>query len=1035
MRVAVVSPYPVPPATNGARVRIKRLTSWIREHGHDIHFVWAPTEDFRADGPDIESALADVWGQATVLPLKEHPVGPPGAGDWGIDDWVADYQEEPFRAAMEGFDPDVVLVNYIFLSRFLDWSPRGALRYLDTHDRLSRRKIYEEAGVTAGFFYTTAAEELEACRRADVVFAIQDNEVTHFAASGRPVAVVGHPEPGDYRSRAVRSSRVRAGTIAAHNKFNEIALDELLEVLEHTEVLSRRGATLTIAGTMVSFGTLSGKYEQLPEGVETLGYVADVDAFYDDLDLVVNPTTLGTGLKIKTMEALAKGIPLLSTSVGTDGIAVRSPFHDCADVPELVRRLDQLLVEPQRLSGLANLSRHIHAEYQLALEQNLGTLFDSAVLTAHRDDNLAEYVASGTGRLNSLGDNAGVTLDDPLLGARRQLTMAHVVNPVPTRYESDLYAAQPVTFESMRRAAAYADTRGLDVDLISVVAEGDQLRSPAGFSEAQRRACVVSSIKQFQRPRPLPLLSDILEIAAEESDAEWLIYTNADIAVLPHFYAFIAEKIHQGHDAIVINRRTIPRNEMDISKLETLYSKIGEKHPGYDCFVFRRQLIDQFALGDVCVGVHLVGKVLLWNLMAHATRPILVDEDHLTFHLGDDNAGKTPEFIDYIEHNSAQAVRTMARIDGFTTTRKRFNRSLAVFPSNALMLRFSPTIISDEDGALYPQFADRPIFVHALFRTGSTFLWNALRSSHQHLAFYEPLHEELANFNLERLDHYRAKHTPTTRHRFDGKWLFAEYEALLQPGRVGVPGYRKSMAYETFADNSAQPVLRSYIDGLITAADVRQPLLQLNRSALRQRWFHNEYPDAHHLYLVREPREQWASYLSFMVGNARGFARNDAIICGMNRHRALIEPLNSLVELVRHPSEGNFFATYDEVFDQYSWEERYTLFYYLWLQGLLEAAATGSHIVDMNSIADNRSERMRLETYLGVRGAQANLAGLIMTSYEDRLPLAEDGLETIERRVKKLIHSEFGANRFRRLEEINPRIARSLNIVLDLASA
>lgn len=1035
MRVAVVSPYPVPPATNGATARIERLTSWILHRGHEIHFVWVPIAMYGADPVEVERNLTETWGGATIMPLVKHPDEPPQSKDWGIDDWVGPEQRAPFQEAMASFRPDVVLANYVFLSKFLDWAPTSALKYLDTHDRLSRRQLYEEAGIAPGFFYTSEAEEIEACRRADVVLAIQDNEVGHFAASGTPVTVVGHPEPADYRSDPVRESGLRIGAIAGHNKFNALAVDELIEALRRSDVLGRRGATFVIAGTLSHVGLLNGKYQELPEGIEAVGMVEDLDSFYDSVDLVVNPITMGTGLKIKTIEALAKGKPLLSTSTGTDGIAIRTPYHDCADIPSLVQRLDMLLEDPVRnLNAQANVSRHVHSEYQRALELNLTALFDPAARSAYEEDRLDEYVAARTSPLNP-STSEGVTLGDPLLAGVHHQTMAHVINPAPARYDSDLYAAQPVTFESMRRAASYARLQGVDVDLIAVLGGEENLQVPHGFTRASRRARPVTRIHEFHRQRPLPLLADILEMGAEETEAEWMIYTNADIAVLPHFYTFIKEKIEEGHDAIVINRRTIDRDDLDITKLDKMSSKVGKKHPGYDCFVFRRDLVERFELGEVCIGVHLVGRVMLWNLLAHARSPILVDDAHVTFHLGDDNSGKSPEFIDYIEHNSTQAVRTMACLDEKEETRRRFNRSLKLFPPNLLSLNFNRSILVSDDGDLRPQFADRPIFIHALFRTGSTFLWSALRSSTHHDTYYEPLHEELAYLSPENLSKYRSKHTLNTRHRLDGEWLFAEYEPLLERGRIGLPGYKRQMAYESYADNSAQPVMKAFLDGLIGATERRQPVLKMTRSALRQRWFHREYPDGHHLYLVREPREQWASYLSFMTDTARGFARNDAIICGLNKSRALVEPLNSLVPLVQLPTGGNFFAAYDEIFDSYSWTDRYTLFYYLWLQSLLEAAATGSFIVDMNAVATDRSARMRLESYLGVRGAQLSMAAFEMTSYDHELPLGSGEMSAIERRVEELIYTNFGASRFRRLNDSSSGVAATFPHVVDLARA
>lgn len=1017
MKVLVVSPYRVPPANFGAGRRIANLVSWIADAGHEIHFVWAPVEPTTRRLDEAQRRLARRWGGATVLPPSIRPERPQGE-HWNVDDWVSDEHEEPFRRLVERFRPDVVLVNYVFLSKFLEWAPESSLKYLDTHDRLSRRDIYERAGLDPGFFYTSLEQEMAACKRADVVFAIQDKEAEHFAASGRPVVVVGHWEPANYRTEQPARGTVTVGFAAAHNKFNKVSLDALLAEVKRTNVLARHGAKLLLAGNLIELAKRGGGLDDVPEGVELVGFVDDLRGFYDSLDLVINPTIVGTGLKIKTVEALARGIPLLSTSIGTEGIPIRTPFHACPDIPDLASSLGQILEDPSILVRLANVSRHVHAEYQLNLERNLKALFHPRAGQAAEDHRLAEYIETTTGPLAD-SDHKGttLTLGDPALTVGHFVRIAHIVNPVPAGYDSDLYSAQPVTFESMRRAAAFAATQGIDVDLVAVRAGKDEISTPNGFLAAPSAATVVTQRASFRRPRPLPLLDSLLKLGAKASSADWLIYTNADIAVLPHFYTFIAEKIRHGYDALVINRRTVDRERLDISNLNGLYSKIGERHPGFDCFVFRRDLLESFDLGDITVGVHLVGRVLLWNLLTHAKRPLLVDHQHVTFHLGDDNSGKSTGYLDYIEHNTLEAIDVLERLYQKEANKERFDRRLRTFAPNLLNLRFSPAVIKSRERELDPELARRPFFIHALFRTGSTFVWNAFRGSRYHVAYYEPLHEVLTQLDLRRLPEFRKRHTPDAWHTFDGEWLFAEYEPLLTPESIGVPGYRRRFAYEAFADNSEQPQLRAYVEGLLAEAGKKQAVLQMNRSALRQRWFHREYPEGHHIYLARHPREQWLSYLQFMGDRGRGFARNDALICGMNRHRALIKPLNELVPLVHRFDGPDVFQYYDQIFDAYSWEQRYTLFYYLWLQGLLEAAATGSHIVNMNQVAADSFERMRFEAFLGVRGAQLNLAGLRMTSHEDG-PLTDQEMHAIEKRVRDLVVVAFGHSRMRKLESM-----------------
>ena len=56
-------------------------------------------------------------------------------------------------------------------------------------------------------------------------------------------------------------------------------------------------------------------------GINCLGFVDDVSAFYGSVDLVVAPIRYGGGIKIKVLEAMACGKPVVTTSIGAEGIA------------------------------------------------------------------------------------------------------------------------------------------------------------------------------------------------------------------------------------------------------------------------------------------------------------------------------------------------------------------------------------------------------------------------------------------------------------------------------------------------------------------------------------------------------------------------------------------------------------------------------------------------------------------------------------------------------------------------------------------
>jgi len=227
--------------------------------------------------------------------------------------------------------------------------------------------------------------------------------------------------------------------------------------------------------------------------------------------------------------------------------------------------------------------------------------------------------------------------------------VAHIINPVILK-GSDLTVAQPLTFESMRIAAEYA-APAVDVELISTQFPEDREIVPAFFTVAPDLERSALDVGSFAVPRKLPLIGDILDRMREAApDADTYIYTNVDIGLVPHFYSTVAA-LMQDHDALVINRRTIPAEPNTVDDLPLIYAAVGERHPGYDGFVVSSELFRKIELGRILIGVPWIGTALLANLACHAERLSVLRDAHLTFHLGDDRAWRRPELEDYRTHN------------------------------------------------------------------------------------------------------------------------------------------------------------------------------------------------------------------------------------------------------------------------------------------------------------------------------------------------------------------------------------------------
>lgn len=240
---------------------------------------------------------------------------------------------------------------------------------------------------------------------------------------------------------------------------------------------------------------------------------------------------------------------------------------------------------------------------------------------------------------------------------------AHIINPVVVKESSDLYAAQPVTFETLRVARKLAQG-SVDVTLLSAQYEEDRKVVPDFLRTTPDLTHSVLDFGEFKRKRKFPILKDILDRMYDAApDAEYLVYTNVDIALMPGFYLALDALIGEGFDAFVINRRTITDRYKRVEEIPLMYSESGESHPGHDCFVFRRDAYPGFRLCNVCIGINWVGRALIYNLVCHAQNFKEFKRKHLTFHLGNDKTWKKDEYTDYVAHNKRELLKILAELE------------------------------------------------------------------------------------------------------------------------------------------------------------------------------------------------------------------------------------------------------------------------------------------------------------------------------------------------------------------------------------
>ena len=189
----------------------------------------------------------------------------------------------------------------------------------------------------------------------------------------------------------------------------------------------------------------------------------------------------------------------------------------------------------------------------------------------------------------------------------------HIINPVKVSKQSDLFFAQPITFKSMLNAKKYA-TFSESITLATTQFEEDKSIIPEGFLQLSNLKTSILDLHPKLKGKKLPLIQEILNKTKETDACDYIVYTNMDIGVLPQFYDVLYSFISQGNDAVVINRRRVSSKFKNLDDLPLIYSELGDSHPGFDCFLFKKELLEQFIFEDVCIGIPFLEVSFLHNL-------------------------------------------------------------------------------------------------------------------------------------------------------------------------------------------------------------------------------------------------------------------------------------------------------------------------------------------------------------------------------------------------------------------------------------
>lgn len=391
-RILIATDLPFWRRSTGAEQRIARLVEFLSQSGYTVRIFflcatdklnYAKLEITEKDQQAISSQKLDIEFKHSSHPprqltkkilwylkaikhrFEKHQSSPAQATNKNtttLDDYRWPWAINAFQDSIRAFAPDSIIIEYVKLSYLLEALTARQRKnihcLLDTHDILHlRNRQFQERGLVH-WLNISSEEETEAIQRFDTVIAIQEEEAKLFRnlAPAQSVLVCGHSPPQLSPQKKPRATEkvLTVGYLASANESNLLSLNNFISQSWKT-ISERCNIRLVIAGLICeAISATSPNRLREHNNITSIGCVGELAEFYHQIDVVINPVEFGTGLKIKNCEAIFFGKPLVTTSMGIDGLAVESggSLMVCNASEEWIDCLVQIAQNPSRRHSL-----------------------------------------------------------------------------------------------------------------------------------------------------------------------------------------------------------------------------------------------------------------------------------------------------------------------------------------------------------------------------------------------------------------------------------------------------------------------------------------------------------------------------------------------------------------------------------------------------------------------------------------------------------------------------------------------------------
>ncbi len=239
-------------------------------------------------------------------------------------EYISDDMVNQAKKLLEENEYDYIVCNYIYTLRVvkeLKELIKNSKVIAITIDAVSRLDIQAyEYNIDTSYRACSPKVEAWCLNHADKVLAISQSEYDYFKSIGvNNVTLCEYNAYDFFKDKKIEESNFEKKTIfiaASGNPLNKLGLEHFLNRVWPGIYHMDNSIKMVVCGTICDHFDLNYK------NIEFKGKVSneELDRLMSEATITINPAFLGTGLKIKSVESMCVGVPMVTFDEGVDGL-------------------------------------------------------------------------------------------------------------------------------------------------------------------------------------------------------------------------------------------------------------------------------------------------------------------------------------------------------------------------------------------------------------------------------------------------------------------------------------------------------------------------------------------------------------------------------------------------------------------------------------------------------------------------------------------------------------------------------------------